>query len=63
MGSLTPTPKVAAGGIAGAVTILLVAVAAAFGLTLEPAVVSALTVLITVGVSYLKGEPVDDASI
>lgn len=63
MGSFTPTPKVAAGGIAGAVTILLVALAAAFGIVLEPTVASALTVVISFAIAWFKGEGNDGSSI
>jgi len=53
---MTPTPKVAAGGIAGAISILLIAVLAYFGVDVEPTVASAITALIGFGVAWLKRE-------
>ncbi len=47
-------PKVAAGGAAGAVTILLVWVAGIAGLDVPAEVASAVTVLISFVASYLK---------
>jgi hypothetical protein len=48
------SPKVAAGGAAGAVTVVLVWVAGMFGVGVPPEVASALTVLISTGAGYLK---------
>lgn len=49
-----PVPKVAAAGIAGAVAVLIVAALAAFGIVLDPTVVSALTTLIAFAAGYFK---------
>lgn len=55
MDSSTPTPKVAAAGIAGAVTVLLIYVAGLVGLDDIPAEVSsAITALIAFAAGYLK---------
>lgn len=54
--ALLPTPKVAAGGIAGAITILIVAALAAFGIVLDPVAASALSTLIAFGAAWLKRE-------
>lgn len=51
---MKPTPKVAAGGAAGAVTVVLVWVAGMFDIAVPPEVASAATVLISSGVSYWK---------
>ena len=47
-------PKVAAGGIAGAVTILVVYAAALLGLEIPPEVSSAFTVVIGFAAGYIK---------
>jgi hypothetical protein len=47
-------PKVAAGGIAGSVTILLVWIAGLFGLDVPAEVASAFTVIVGAGAGYLK---------
>lgn len=47
-------PKVAAGGLAGAVTILLVYGAALLGLDVPPEVSSAFTVVISFAAGYIK---------
>ena len=47
-------PKVAAGGLAGAATILVVFVAGAFGLEIPPEVSSAFTTLVAFAAGYLK---------
>jgi hypothetical protein len=47
-------PKVAAGGAAGAVTVVIVFIAGQFGLEIPPEVAAALTVLISTGFAYLK---------
>lgn len=47
-------PKVAAGGAAGAVTVVLVWVAEMFGLEVPAEVASAVTVLISTAAGYLK---------
>lgn len=51
---LKPEPKVAAGGAAGAVTIVLVYLASLAGLDVPPEVASAFTVLVSFGAAYLK---------
>ena len=51
-----PTPKVAAGGAAGAVTVVIVYVASLLGVEFPPEVASAFTVLISFGASYAKSE-------
>lgn len=52
----SPRPKVAAAGIAGAVTIVLVALAEASGINVEPEVASSLTTVIAFLAGYLKRE-------
>lgn len=47
-------PKVAASGVAGAVTILLVYVAALLGLDVPPEVSSAFTVVVSAAAGYVK---------
>jgi nanoRNase/pAp phosphatase (c-di-AMP/oligoRNAs hydrolase) len=47
-------PRLKAGGAAGAVTTIVVFVAARLGLEVPPEVASALTVLIYTGAGYLK---------
>ncbi len=56
MNEYTPQPKVAAAGIAGAITVLLVYVMGQFGIVVPAEVASALTVLVAFGAGYLKGE-------
>lgn len=56
MASYTPTAKVAAGGIAGALTVLLAFVGTLLGLDLPEPVTAAITVLLTFGASYLKSD-------
>ena len=51
---LKPTPKVAVGGAAGAVTVVLVWAAGLFGVEVPPEVASAVTVLISTGAAYIK---------
>jgi hypothetical protein len=53
---LTPTRKVAAGGVGGAATIVLVWLAGMFGLEMPPEVAAALTVLLGTGAAYLRTE-------
>ena len=48
-----PKRKVAAGALAGALTVILVWGAGLRGLAVPPEVASAVTVLLTFGVSYL----------
>lgn len=55
-GKVTPQPKVVAGGVAGALTIVLVWVAGQFGLDVPPEVASAFTVLVSFAAGYLKAE-------
>jgi hypothetical protein len=52
--SYAPRPKVVAGGIAGAASILVVYVASLFGLDVPPEVASAFTVVVSFGASYIK---------
>lgn len=47
-------PKVAAGGAAGALTVLLIWVASLFGVDVPPEAASAFTVLVSTGAGYLK---------
>lgn len=54
---MKPNVKVTAGALAGALSIILVWAIGLVGLDIPPAVASALTVLITFGVSYLVTEP------
>ena len=51
------SPKVIAGGLAGAVTAILVYVISLFGVELPPEVASAVTVIITAVFAYLKTDP------
>lgn len=50
---LVPTPKVAAAGIAGSVTILVVYVAGLFGLDVPPEVASAFTAILSFAAGYV----------
>lgn len=50
-------PKVAAGGAAGAVTIVLVWIAGLLGLEVPAEVASAVTVLIGTAAAWLKSDP------
>jgi hypothetical protein len=49
-----PQAKVAAAGIAGAVTVLVVWIASIFGLEVPPEAASAFTTIIAFGAGYLK---------
>lgn len=51
--TLTPQPKVVAGGLAGAVTVIIVYVAQQGGLTITPEVASAVTTVISFVAGYL----------
>jgi hypothetical protein len=51
----TPTPKVAAAGVAGSFTIVLVYVAGLIGLDIPPEVASAVTAIVAFGAGYIKG--------
>jgi hypothetical protein len=51
---VTPQPKVVAGGIAGAATIILVWVAGMLGVDVPAEVASAFTVLVSFAASFLK---------
>lgn len=51
-----PVPKVVAGGVAGAVALLLVWVARLIGLDMPPEVAAAAAFLATSGAAYLKGQ-------
>lgn len=55
------SPKVVAGGAVGAVAVVLIWVLGLVGLEVPPEVVVAVTVLLTVGASYLKRDPLRDA--
>lgn len=50
-------PKVAAGGAAGAVTIVLVWIAGELGLEIPGEVAAAITVLISTAAGWLKSDP------
>lgn len=52
--SLAPEPKVVAGTLAGAVSVLLAYVADLAGVELPPAVTAALVTLLALGTAYLK---------
>ena len=52
--TLNVNPKVAAGGVAGAVTILLVWIASMAGLDVPPEAASAFTSLVAFGAGYIK---------
>lgn len=52
--SLAPEPKVVAGTVAGALTVVVAYVADLAGLELPPAVTAALTTLLALGTAYLK---------
>lgn len=58
---MTPTPKVTAGAIAGALTVIVMAVLGAFDVSLDPAVASAVTTILSFAVAYLTGEDNDGA--
>ena len=51
-----PTPKVAAGGAAGAASIILVYTLTTLGVAVPAEVASALTVLISFAAAYLKAD-------
>lgn len=51
---MKPSPKVQAGGLAGAVTIILVWVAGLCGLDVPPEVASAFTLIVATGTAYIK---------
>lgn len=53
---MKPTQKVASGGLAGALTVIVVYVLGLLGADLPPEVASALTVLIGTGTAYIKTE-------
>jgi len=52
--SKVPQPKVVAGGIAGAASILVLYVASLFGVDVPPEVASAFTVVVSFVAGYLK---------
>jgi hypothetical protein len=56
MADLKPTPKLAAAGTAGALTIVIVYVASLAGLDVPEYVATAVGVLITWAAGYLKSE-------
>lgn len=51
-----PTAKVATGGIAGALTLLVVFIVGKFGVDVPAEVAAAVTVLISFAASYIKRE-------
>lgn len=51
---LSPTPKVAAAGIAGSITLVGVWVAGLFGLDVPPEVAAAVTAIIATAAGYIK---------
>lgn len=51
--TLKPTTKVTAGGLGGAVAVLIVAVLGAFGIDMGGEVAAALTTVLSFGASYL----------
>lgn len=51
---MIPQPKVAAAGVAGAVTTLIVFIAAQFGLEIPSEAAAAITGLVAFGAGYLK---------
>jgi hypothetical protein len=51
---VTPQPKVVAGGVAGAFTIVLVWIAGELGVDVPAEVASAFTVLVSFAAGYLK---------
>lgn len=53
MSTLTPTPKVAVGGITGALVVILVWVASLFGLDVPTEIAAALVVVLSFIASYL----------
>jgi hypothetical protein len=54
--SLVPKPKVAAGGIAGAVSVIVIWAAGVAGLDVPPEVASAVTVVVSFAAGYIKSE-------
>jgi len=60
--SMAPTTKVAAGGIAGAITVLVVWILGMFHVAVPPEVASALTVIISFATSYFVRERVPVAA-
>ena len=53
---MAPRPKVVAGGVAGALTIVLVWVAGMLGVDVPPEVASAVTVLVSFAAGYVKSD-------
>lgn len=51
---MKPTPKVAATGIAGAATVVVVYIAGLLGLDVPATVASALTIIFASGAGYIK---------
>lgn len=56
--TLQPTSKVAAAGIAGALTIILVYALGQFSIDVPAGVASAITTIIAFAAGYIKQEPV-----
>lgn len=61
MPSRKPRPKVVAGGIAGAATIVVVWVLALAGVDMPPEVASALTVIFSFAAAYIKTDELSAA--
>jgi hypothetical protein len=60
--SMAPKTKVAAGGVAGAITVLVVWVLGMFNVAVPPEVASAFTVIISFATSYFVRERVPVAA-
>ncbi|ASM62386.1 holin [Arthrobacter phage Laila] len=54
--SAKPTPKVAAVGVSGALTVLIVWVAGLCGIDMPAEVAAAISVVVTFGAGYIKSE-------
>lgn len=54
MAASTPTPKMAAAGVSGALALVIVWVAGMFGVEVPPEVAAAATVIISFAAGYLK---------
>ena len=60
--SLVPTTKVTAGGVAGAITVLVVWILGMFNVAVPPEVASAFTVIVSFAISYFVRERVPVAT-
>lgn len=54
MANLAPVPKVAAAGIAGAITVVIIYLATLTGVPMTPEVASAITLLIMSAAAWIK---------